>query len=306
MMAQYLDIKSRHKDALLFYRMGDFYEMFFDDAVQAAATLDITLTRRGRHKDADIPMCGVPVHSHESYLERLIRAGFKVAICEQTEDPEKARERGPKSVVAREVTRLITPGTLTEDSLLEARSHNHLAAVACVNGAWGAAWLEMSTGEFTVAAPRPAELAALLAQISPGELLAPETLSDMPALRTWDTTLTILPAVRFDSAGAVRRLGEIYRVATLDSFGNCTRAELAAAGALVDYVDLTQKGRRARLAPGKKSTFSSRPTPHRPWWRARRVPAWRWTKRRCLFVPTVLTSWSACSICTGSMTCLAP
>ncbi len=252
MMAQYLDIKSRHKDALLFYRMGDFYEMFFDDAVQAAATLDITLTRRGRHKDADIPMCGVPVHSHESYLERLIRAGYKVAICEQTEEPEKARERGSKSVVAREVIRVITPGTLTEDNLLDARAHNHLAAVACVNGAWGAAWLEMSTGEFTVAAPRPDGVAALLAQVSPGELLAPEVLGDTPALRAWDTVLTTLPAVRFDSAGAARRLGEIYRVATLDSFGNFSRAEIAAAGALIDYVDLTQKGRRARLAPPRR------------------------------------------------------
>ena len=136
MIAQYLDIKSRHPGALLFYRMGDFYEMFFDDAVRAAAALDIALTKRGRHEGADIPMCGVPVHSHETYLERLIRAGFKVAICEQTEDPAQARARGGKSVVAREVARIVTPGTIVEEGLLEARAHNHLAAAARVNGAF--------------------------------------------------------------------------------------------------------------------------------------------------------------------------
>ena len=252
MMAQYLDIKRQHPDALLFYRMGDFYEMFFDDAVKAAAALDIALTRRGRHEGADIPMCGVPVHSHESYLERLIRAGFKVAICEQTEDPAEARRRGPKAVVAREVVRLVTPGTLIEDSLLDSRSNNHLAAVARVNGAWGVAWLDLSTGGFAVAAPEAGELAALLAQIAPGELLAPEPLAGDPALAERTDAMTPLPAARFDSAAAARRLGALYGVATLDSFGNFSRAEVAAAGALTDYVELTQKGRRARLAPPKR------------------------------------------------------
>ncbi len=249
MMAQYLDIKRRHPDALLFYRMGDFYEMFFDDAVAAAAALDIALTRRGRHEGREIPMCGVPVHSHETYLERLIRAGFKVAICEQTEDPAEARRRGPKTVVAREVVRVVTPGTITEDGLLDARAHNHLAAVAQVNGAWGLAWLDLSTGSFAVAAPAAPALAALLAQVAPGELLAPDSLADDPALAEWTDATTRLPAVRFDSAAAARRLAEAYGVATLDSFGGFGRAEIAAAGALIDYVDLTQKGRRPRLSP---------------------------------------------------------
>ena len=249
MMAQYLKIKRQHPDALLFYRMGDFYEMFFDDAVRAAASLGIALTRRGRHEGREVPMCGVPAHSHESYLERLIRAGFKVAICEQTEDPAAARKRGSRGPVARDVVRLVTPGTLVEDSLLDSRAHNHLAAVARTNGAWGVAWLDMSTGGFSVAAPAPAALAALLAQVAPGELLAPEPLADEPALADWAGATTVLPAVRFDSAAAARRLGEIYGVATLDSFGSFDRSEVAAAGALVDYLDLTQKGQRPRLAP---------------------------------------------------------
>ena len=197
-------------------------------------------------------MCGVPVHSHESYLERLIRAGFRVAICEQTEDPAEARRRGPKSVVAREVKRLVTPGTLTEDSLLDARAHNHLAALARAGDSWGLAWLDMSTGDFSVAAPAESGLAALLAQVSPGELLVPEPLAGEPALADRADALTPLPAARFDSASAARRLGEAYGVATLDSFGGFGRAETAAAGALVDYVALTQKGRLPRLAPPRR------------------------------------------------------
>ena len=252
MIAQYLDIKSRHPGALLFYRMGDFYEMFFDDAVRAAAALDIALTKRGRHEGADIPMCGVPVHSHETYLERLIRAGFKVAICEQTEDPAQARARGGKSVVAREVARIVTPGTIVEDGLLEARAHNHLAAAARVNGAWGLAWLDLSTGGFSVAAPEEAALPALLAQVAPGELLAPEALAQAPPLAEWAGAATPLPAARFDSAAAARRLREHYGIASLDAFGAFGRAEIAAAGALVDYVHLTQKGRRARLSPPRR------------------------------------------------------
>ena len=152
MMAQYHAIKAGHPDALLFYRMGDFYEMFFADAEAAAAALDIALTKRGQHLGQDIPMCGVPVHAAEGYLLTLIRKGFRVAVCEQMEDPAEARKRGAKSVVRREVVRLVTPGTLTEESLLEARRHNYLAAYGEVRGAGGFAWVDVSTGEVTVAA----------------------------------------------------------------------------------------------------------------------------------------------------------
>src|SRR6185437_1371831 len=147
MMAQYLSIKAAHPDCLLFYRMGDFYEMFFGDAKVAAAALDIALTKRGQHQGRDIPMCGVPVHSHEVYLSRLIRKGFKVALCEQIEDPAEAKKRGSKSVVKRDIVRIITPGTLTEDHLLEPRKANYLAALAEAGGALGLSWFDLSTGE---------------------------------------------------------------------------------------------------------------------------------------------------------------
>ncbi|MEM9370777.1 MAG: DNA mismatch repair protein MutS, partial [Pseudomonadota bacterium] len=151
MMAQYFEIKAGHSDALLFYRMGDFYELFFDDAVKASAALDIALTKRGKHLGEDIAMCGVPVHAAEGYLLTLIRKGFRVAICEQTEDPAEAKKRGSKSVVRREVVRLVTPGTLTEESLLDARRNNFLASFAEVRGAGAMAWADMSTGELAVA-----------------------------------------------------------------------------------------------------------------------------------------------------------
>ncbi|MFC6216902.1 MutS N-terminal domain-containing protein, partial [Fodinicurvata halophila] len=178
MMAQYLEIRAAHADCLLFYRMGDFYELFFDDAAQAAAALDIALTRRGQHAGEDIPMCGVPVHSAESYLARLIRKGFKVAICEQTEDPAEAKKRGAKSVVRREVVRIVTPGTLTEDELLDARAHNYLAALAEAGGALGLAWLDISTGDFTLTTVGPDGLGAALARVEPGERLRSEKLAE--------------------------------------------------------------------------------------------------------------------------------
>jgi len=253
MMAQYLAIKAEHPDCLLFYRMGDFYELFFDDAVAAAAALDITLTKRGKHLGEDIPMCGVPVHAADSYLARLIRRGFRVAVCEQTEDPAAAKKRGAKAVVARAVVRLVTPGTLTEDSLLEARANNYLAALARAQGGYALAWLDVSTGGFAVMPLAAGELAGELARLAPGELLLPDSLLAEPALHAvlddWRARLTPLPAGRFDSVAGERRLKEAYRVAALDAFGSFARAELAACGALLDYVSLTQVDRMPRLAP---------------------------------------------------------
>ncbi len=256
MMAQYLTIKEEHSDCLLFYRMGDFYELFFDDAKNAAAALDIALTKRGKHQGHDIPMCGVPVHSHETYLNRLIRKGFRVAICEQTEDPAEARKRGSKAVVNREVVRVITPGTLTDDALLDARRHNFLAAVAEAEGAIGLAWIDVSTGEFSTQLSDAATTDAALARISAGELLVSEALCQRPDLfevfAEWKERLTPLPASRFDSTSGGRRLQALFGVATLEAYGDFSRAELAAAGALVEYVELTQKGRLPRLAPPKQ------------------------------------------------------
>ncbi|GMV62936.1 MAG: DNA mismatch repair protein MutS [Parvibaculum sp.] len=254
MMAQYLEIKGDWPGVLLFYRMGDFYELFFDDAVAASGALDIALTKRGKHLGEDIPMCGVPVHSHEAYLERLIRKGFKVAVCEQTEDPAEAKKRGGKSVVARAVRRLVTPGTLTEDTLLDARAHNYLAAVAKTGseGDLGLAWADVSTGELAVTSVSPSGLGAELARLSPGELLVAEGFAEGESLTHAGATLTLLPAARFDSGNAERRLKGHFAVQALDGFGAFSRAELGAMGALLDYVELTQVGRMPALAAPRR------------------------------------------------------
>ena len=256
MMRQYLAIKAQHPDHLVFYRMGDFYEMFFDDAVKASAALDIALTKRGQHLGEDIKMCGVPVHSHEAYLSRLIRQGFKVAVCEQVEDPAEAKKRGAKSVVERAVVRVITPGTLTEDSLLDARSHNYLAAVAEAQGELALAWLDLSTADFATQPVLPSQLAAALARLAPGELLLPDRLLAREPLKAtledWSAVLTPLPSARFDSDNARKRLQAAFNVAALESFGSFSRAEVAACGALLDYVELTQAGKRPALAPPRR------------------------------------------------------
>ncbi len=251
MLAQFLAIKRDHADCLLFYRMGDFYELFFDDAVKAAEALAITLTKRGKHEGRDIPMCGVPVHAADGYLARLIRQGFRVAVCEQTEDPAQARKRGAKSVVRREVVRLVTPGTLTEDSLLDARASNYLVALARAEGQYALAWTDMSTGEFSVMPVSPRALASELARLDPGEIVLSEAVLATPDLFELfgdrQAALSPQPAGLFDSQAGERRLKELYGVAALDAFGAFGRAELAAAGALVEYIGLTQKGKLPRL-----------------------------------------------------------
>jgi DNA mismatch repair protein MutS len=253
MMAQYLETKAAHAEYLLFYRMGDFYEMFFDDAVRASEALDIALTKRGKHAGDDIPMCGVPVHAAEAYLEKLIRKGFRVAVCEQMEDPAEAKKRGSKSVVKREVIRLVTPGTLTEDSLLEARASNVLASLGRSGGDFAIASADMSTGAFHVGVVTAADIAAELARIAPRELLTPDALlaDEMlaPVLKSFGPALSPLPSVKFDSGTGERALKLLYKVMALDGFGAFSRAELSAAGALVGYLELTQKGKLPALKP---------------------------------------------------------
>ena len=257
MFAQWHEAKAAYPDCLLFFRMGDFYELFFDDAVAAAEALDIALTKRGHQDGTPIPMAGVPVHAAEQYLPKLIKAGHRVAVCEQVEDPAAAKKRGAKSIVRREVVRVVTPGTLSEEVLLDARQHNYLAAIAVSGGELGLAWLDMSTGEVWLQPLGARDHAALnlpaaLARVAPGELLLPEPLVEEPALfETWAglrEVMTPLPASRFDSTNAERRLTGYYGVATLEPFGAPGRAETAAAGALLDYLSLTQVDRLPRLA----------------------------------------------------------
>jgi DNA mismatch repair protein MutS len=253
MMAAFLKTKAEHEGYLLFYRMGDFYELFFDDAVKASAALDIALTKRGKHGGEDIPMCGVPVHAAEAYLEKLIRKGFRVAVCEQMEDPAEAKKRGAKSPVKREVVRLVTPGTITEESLLEARQANFLASLGRAEGAFSVAYTDMSTGDLAVVPVALDEVAPLLARLSPREVLAPDGLESDPALAATlsdlGPRLTLRPPTTFDSEGGERLLKSAYGVAALDGFGSFTRADLSAAGALIAYLDLTQKGKRPTLKP---------------------------------------------------------
>ncbi|KEP68475.1 DNA mismatch repair protein MutS, partial [Thioclava dalianensis] len=251
MMEQYLGIKEANPGALLFYRMGDFYEMFFEDAVDAAAALDIALTKRGKHLDQDIPMCGVPVHAAEGYLLTLIRKGFRVAIAEQMEDPAEAKKRGSKSVVKRDVVRLVTPGTLTEESLLEARRHNFLAAWADVRDSGALAWVDISTGEFRVMACPLTRLGPELARLAPREVLASDAKADDCAEIVSDMRAALTPIARasFDSQSAEKRLCALYSISSLDAFGTFSRAEIAAMGAIVDYLDITQKGKLPLLRP---------------------------------------------------------
>ena len=257
MMAQFLEIKAGYPDALLFYRMGDFYEMFFDDAVAAAEALDIALTKRGKHLGEDIPMCGVPAHSAENYFLTLIRKGFRVAVCEQLEDPAEAKKRGSKSVVKRGVTRLVTPGTLTEDTLLEARRHNYLAAFVEVREMSALAWADISTGAFHVMSCPPVRLGPELARLAPREILLLDEKEDDYAELVSDFGIapTSLGRASFDSSAAVDRLKSLFSVVALDAFGQFDRAELGAMGAIIDYLDLTQKGRLPLLrAPQQEAT----------------------------------------------------
>ena len=256
MMAQYLALKRENAECLLFYRMGDFYELFFEDAVAAAAALDITLTRRGKHEGADIPMCGVPVHAADSYLARLVRKGFKVAIGEQVEDAALAKKRGNKALVRRAVTRIVTPGTLTEESLLDARAHNYLVALGRAGGELALAWLDVSTGDLSAACIEPGALDAELARLEPGEIVVSEALVAEPALfellEAHKAALSPVPPLRFDSAAGERRLKALYGVASLEGYGAFARAEFAVLGAIVDYVELTQKGRLPNLKPPRR------------------------------------------------------
>jgi DNA mismatch repair protein MutS len=244
MMAQYLALKAEAGDCLLFYRMGDFFELFFEDAREAAAILDIALTSRGEHDGAPIPMCGVPVHSAEGYLARLIKAGCRVAIAEQVETPEQAKKRGgSKALVARDIVRFVTAGTLTEEALLEPRRANVLAAVCEVRGAVGIASCDVSTGRMELEECEPDRLGAALARLGASEVVAPDGWQVAPS------EAIVRPAADFGSDRGEARLKEIHGVATLDGFGAFSRAMLAAAGGLVTYLDHVGRGRLPLLLP---------------------------------------------------------
>ncbi|MFN3249627.1 DNA mismatch repair protein MutS [Roseibium album] len=269
MMAQYIEIKTANPDSLLFYRMGDFYELFFEDAEIASQSLGITLTKRGKHQGDDIPMCGVPVHAADDYLQKLIAKGHRVSVCEQTEDPAEAKKRGSKSVVRRDVVRLVTPGTLTEERLLDAGTNNYLMALTRLKGGslsgdaiFGLAWIDMSTGSFQLSETDQQRLAADLAQVSPRELILADSLlqeSDLRLLAEQSGgSLSPVPRAFFDSSTASDRLAHYFGVKTLDGFGTFSRAELSAAAGILSYIERTQLGERPPLDPPMREAGAGR------------------------------------------------
>jgi len=249
MIAQFLKIKSEYPDALLFYRMGDFYELFFDDAIAAATALDISLTKRGKHLGEDIPMCGVPHHASENYLLTLIRKGFRVAVCEQLESPAEAKARGSKSVVNRGVVRLVTSGTLTEESLLSARENNYLSAFAILRDESAFAWVDVSTGDFHVQNCPRISFGPMLAQLNPAEILISESNYEnfLEQTKEFGSTLTSLSPASFDSTSGIKRLCDLFKVNSIDGFGSFSRSEISALGAIIDYLEITQKGKLPAL-----------------------------------------------------------
>nr|WP_156462702.1 DNA mismatch repair protein MutS [Rhizobium sp. Leaf262] len=265
MMEQYIEIKANNPGSLLFYRMGDFYELFFDDAAEASRALGITLTKRGQHLGQDIPMCGVPVHAADDYLQKLILRGYRVAVCEQTEDPAEAKKRGSKSVVRRDVVRLVTPGTLTEEKLLSPTESNYLMALARIRGSGDAqfalAWIDISTGVFRLAETTLTRLLADIWRIDPRELIVADSLFHDEELKaTFDVLGRVAvpqPAVLFDSATAEGRIARYFGVTTLDGFGTFSRVEMAAAAAAVAYVEKTQIAERPPLAAPERESAAS-------------------------------------------------
>ncbi len=257
MMAQYVEIKAANPDCLLFYRMGDFYELFFEDAEVASRALGIVLTKRGKHQGLDIPMCGVPIERADDYLQRLIALGHRVAVCEQMEDPAEARKRGNKSVVRRDVVRLVTPGTITEERLLEPGRANILLAIARVRASddaftFGLAAADISTGAFTVTETGSEGLGGEIARIEPSEIVAPDALYDDPhtrrILEECKAALAPVGSMQSDTS-AERRVSDFFGVRTLEGFGALTRAEVAAAALVITYIERTQFGARPPLRP---------------------------------------------------------
>jgi DNA mismatch repair protein MutS len=254
MMEQYVEIKAANTDSLLFYRMGDFYELFFDDAEHASRALGIVLTKRGKHLGQDIPMCGVPVHAADDYLQKLIALGFRVAVCEQVEDPAEAKKRGSKSVVRRDVVRLVTPGTITEEKLLAPSESSFLMALGRVKGgetSYALAWTEISTGAFRVAETSAERLLSDVLRVDPKELIvADSAFHDEELKATFDVLGRVAnpqPAQLFESSAAASRIARFYGIATPDSFGTFGRAELSAISAVIAYVEKTQIAERPPL-----------------------------------------------------------
>ena len=271
MMAQYIEIKSAHPDCLLFYRMGDFYELFFADAEKASQALGIVLTKRGKHQGHDIPMCGVPIERADDYLQKLIALGHRVAVCEQVEDPAEAKKRGPQSVVRRQVIRLVTPGTITEERLLDPGKLNCLLAITRLKisetaFAYGLAAVDISTGAFEVTEVAHAALGAEIGRVEPAEIVAPESLCADPlfAHLVAELRLPLTPVGRAfgDEISAERRVLDFFKLATLEGLGQFSRTELSAAALAIFYIErhaaCGASGTRSAVAPSRRRAYGDR------------------------------------------------
>ncbi|MDD4519605.1 MAG: DNA mismatch repair protein MutS, partial [Alphaproteobacteria bacterium] len=257
MMVQYFEIKNKYPDYLVFYRLGDFYELFFEDAEKASKALDLVLTKRGKNNGQDIPMCGVPFHAYENYLAKLVKCGFKVAICEQVETPEEAKKRGGSSaLVKREVSRLVTPGTLTESALLDAKKHNFLLSIVKNKNTYSIAWVDVSTGDFFTETDTEKKLCSALFSLEPSEVLLPQELRETvflkETLEELHTKVTYLSVALCSAKSAQERMESLFKVSSLESFGTFLPSELCAAGELLSYIELTQQGLFPQLMPLKK------------------------------------------------------
>lgn len=239
-------LKNQYKECLLFYRLGDFYELFFDDAIEASRVLNIVLTKKG-----NVPMCGVPFHSSESYLNRLVKLGYKVAICEQLETPEEAKKRGYKALVKRDVVRIVTPGTILEDSLLEAKENNYLCCIVSVNDHYAIAWLELSTGSFYYHTTSLSKIDSDLLRINPKEVLIPDKLVELDliysTLKKYKFSVTQYSSSFFDTSRSYNTLCSVYGISTLKGLGDLRDEEVAVCGSLLEYVKATQKGNLPEL-----------------------------------------------------------
>ena len=247
MMKQYLGIKSAHRDYLLFYRLGDFYELFFEDAQIASKILDIVLTKRGKQNGDNIPMCGVPYHSATHYINRLLKKGYSIAICEQLESPEEAKKRGYKSVVRREVVQIITPGTLMEEKLLDSKNTNYLTSIAEEKGNYSIAWVELTTGDFYVTTCSKNQLINEISRLSPKEVLVSYKFSSDPIFVNYKNILTVRSNNIYDHKNCLQRIVQYYNVNSIKSLGEFSKEQVVSAGALIEYIIHTQKNNLPKL-----------------------------------------------------------
>ncbi|MCL6230124.1 DNA mismatch repair protein MutS [Bartonella bilalgolemii] len=265
MMEQYIEIKAVNSDSLLFYRMGDFYELFFNDAIEAAQALGITLTTRGKHLGKDIPMCGVPVHSADDYLQKLIACGYRVAVCEQIEDPAEAKKRGSKSVVQRDVVRLITPGTITEEKLLDPARANYLMTLARTitssKEEYALSWIDISTGIFRVTESRQENLLTDIMRVDPQEVIVTDSLfrdkSQKALFNVLDNIISPQPENLFDTTTAERDICHYFKLSTLKGIADYSRPELSAIAAAIRYIEKTQITHRPPLMRPERQNEST-------------------------------------------------